>query len=702
MQPSINYVNLPLNTQINSSPGVYALKYKAKVSFSAFVVSALLSPQLFAVQELDYFDMSIEQLLNVETTVASISSESISSTPSVVTSFSKEEISSLGVSDLYDLMNYVPGFQSVTGEFISSHKKLQSRGVYLDSGYVLIMINGVRLNEFSFGKASVYTPVIDLSMAEKVEVIRGPGSEIYGSNAFLGVVNITTKKANEVSYERGTNDHQKLSASLNKKLDFGQLSMNMMLMKGDGEHFSNSLWQSKENLSQIDLRKPYRHYQFTIDWQEQGYYLQYMYDNHQLDSFLNLEGYHPDNRFESQNQYVKGGYGHKFNDQLELDFDVSFGDHIIESTGFIQSGGIAPFSEDFLLGPNWATRNIAVNTSLSYQWSPKLNVNLGLEWQKSHQYKAGVFTSHITPDGNSTLPLDIYYLDKVQRFETLGDYDALNQKLESLSFYGQVKFQVSSKGVVNLGGRYGNYKHLDNEFSPRVSYIHQLNPSNQFKLMYSEAYREPVTNELYSDDGVTLGNNNLLPEKVMVLQGQWLRKAQTWSTEVTAFHNTLTNLITSMPIDQQGRTMFMNTGKEEVTGVEALAHYQLNKYAKVRATATQYLSDTVENSYDHFATLALLSSYEQWKLGLNVIYRPSVAVSEGYRLNTTETVFEQPSVSIMNLTAAYQLGRSINFSLVINNVFDEKYEAYEPRQNKNDYGIRQSGRMVKFEVKYQY
>ncbi|NVK25471.1 MAG: TonB-dependent receptor [Gammaproteobacteria bacterium] len=678
------------------------MSLKSQLSLLSLSISLCLSQQLHAQEQIDFFDMSIEQLINVETQVASIRSESIKDTPSVVTTFSQAEIRSLGVSELFDLMNFVPGFQSVTGEFVSSHKKLQSRGVYLDSGYVLIMVDGVRLNESSFGKASVYTPYIDLTNVEKVEVIRGPGSEIYGSNAYLGVVNVVTKKSNDSMLEIGSHNHEKFTANLHKKYEFGDLAINLALIEGDGETYPQSLLNIDDVSSSYKNNKPYKHQQFSVSFGNDVYSLQYKIDGHELDRFVNLEGYHPDNRFDALNQYFSGSFNHEFANKINWQTLVNYSQHEMKSAGYIQSGDIRPYSQDFILGPRWSTRDKNVRTQLSYDIQQNMSMKAGIEWLESEHYEAGALTTHLTPDSSSTIPLDNYYLGGVTEFTSIGDYQALENTIESVALYGQFKWQVDQTRTLNLGGRYEKYQELDDRFTPRISYIQKLNEQNQFKLIYSEAYRAPVTNELYSDDGVTLGNPNLKAEQVSTIEAQYLYKQVNWSAEITGFHNSMDDLIISKPIGNTGRTQFQNGGSETISGIEALGYYRVNQHVKLRGTVTSYLTSTVESSYSHFATLALLSEYQDIQVGVNTIYRPKVEVTDGFRLASQQQVFSEDDLFLVNANITYNLGRSISLTLNATNLFDENYDIYEPRQNLNNYKVPQQGRMVKFSVGYRF
>lgn len=665
----------------------------AAAVLSSFVANA-------ADEDEDFFSMSIEELLTVETDVAGFRAEAIADSPSVVSVFTAKQIKALGANNVYDLMNFVPGFQTVLGEWLSGHNKLQSRGVYLDTGYVLVMKDGIRLNELSFGKASVYTPYIDISSAERVEVIRGPGSSVYGSNAFLGVINIISKRDNELSAEIGSNGHTRFTANTSKKLQFGDLAFNLAMVKGEGQKF---VIEDANEVADLSIRRPYKHLEFSALYNFQDFSLGYYYDQHELDDFVNLNGYHPHNRFDSNNQYLKAAYSFQANDKLNVNFDVQFAEHEVESAGLIFEGSIPPVSEDFLTGPYWKTDRLTLNVDASYQYNDKLDLVFGAQYQEETQTLAGVVSTHITPDGENVIPFDDFYVGDINTYSELGEFSQFLQTVESQAFFAEGKYQLGEGQTLHLGGRFEDYKQAGSAFSPRLSYINKFAENQQVKAIYSEAFRAPVTNELYSDDGVTLGNPNLKPELVKTLEVQYMVSVQDLAVEATIFNNRLSELIASEQIDDSGRTTFVNKGSDNVTGVELLTHYSFDDWITGRATYTHFLSDTIEGAYDAFGSVSLMMDFDKFNASFNVLYRPEVKITEGLRFESTgETVFSENNVFIVGGQVEYQLGRNLALNIAADNLFDESYRVYEPRQNINKFSVPQLGRTIRVSATYQF
>ncbi|RJS19780.1 hypothetical protein DRW03_21555 [Corallococcus sp. H22C18031201] len=118
--------------------------------------------------------------------------EKVRTVPAIGSSFGRDQLRALGARTVADVLDVVPGL-SVSRDVQGFHRTA-IRGLRSDAE-VLFLLNGHRLNNFFDGKALMNLPVENL---ERIEVIRGPGSALYGAGAFLGVVNIVTDRSEGV------------------------------------------------------------------------------------------------------------------------------------------------------------------------------------------------------------------------------------------------------------------------------------------------------------------------------------------------------------------------------------------------------------------------------------------------------------------------------------------------------------------------
>ncbi|MFC2123547.1 TonB-dependent receptor plug domain-containing protein [Bacteroidota bacterium] len=155
----------------------------------------------------DYYDMSLDEMdsikasgisseleayINSLLSISTNTSLSARNSPSVVSFITKEDIKNSGARDLIDVLRTIPGFHFALDE--QGQIGLGVRGNWTNEGKVLLMIDGIEMNE-------IYTARIyfgnhyPVDLIQRIEIIRGPGSAIYGGFAEYGVINIVTKSA---------------------------------------------------------------------------------------------------------------------------------------------------------------------------------------------------------------------------------------------------------------------------------------------------------------------------------------------------------------------------------------------------------------------------------------------------------------------------------------------------------------------------
>ena len=149
-------------------------------------------------KEDDLFNMSLEELMNVEINVASRKASTQRESPGIVTVITREEIQRSGARDLVDILRLVPGFD--VGFDISGAYGVGVRGLWANEGKVLVLMDGLEMNDDMYSGFQ-YGHHIPVDIIDKIEFIRGPGSAMYGEAAELGVISITTmapKKENDI------------------------------------------------------------------------------------------------------------------------------------------------------------------------------------------------------------------------------------------------------------------------------------------------------------------------------------------------------------------------------------------------------------------------------------------------------------------------------------------------------------------------
>lgn len=186
----------------------------------------------------DIADLSLEDLLAQPVAVASRRNESARAASAVITVFTREEIVASGARDLSDLLWLVPGFsQNLDVENVTG---LAVRGIWSYEGKVLLMVDGVDMTDLLYSVNPLGMHYLTSNM-ERVEIIRGPGSAMYGGNAGMAVISIITRGAKELEgfqvdgrYGQLTKTYSDRSVGLNVGKTFGELGVSLTGYWGQG------------------------------------------------------------------------------------------------------------------------------------------------------------------------------------------------------------------------------------------------------------------------------------------------------------------------------------------------------------------------------------------------------------------------------------------------------------------------------------
>ncbi len=186
----------------------------------------------------DIADVSLEELLETKVSVASASGATVSAgeSPGVVTVITREEIHDMGARDLIDVLRFVPGFDFSND--VENTVGLTVRGIWALEGKALVLIDGMPYNDLEYGNV-LFGNRAPVDLIERIEIIRGPGSTIYGGFAALAVVNVILrpeKPGNRLlastTYGQMPTAVGRFTASLAGSHSFGELNIHASAFTG--------------------------------------------------------------------------------------------------------------------------------------------------------------------------------------------------------------------------------------------------------------------------------------------------------------------------------------------------------------------------------------------------------------------------------------------------------------------------------------
>ena len=445
---------------------------------------------------LNYYDMSLEQLLNLKghdlpseleklinslITVASKKPLSIRESPSIVTLITSDEIKASGARDLTDVLRLVPGVDF--GMDVEGVVGIGMRGNWAHEGKVLLLLDGQEMNEILFASTQ-FGNHFAIDQIKKIEIIRGPGSAIYGGYAEYGVVNIITKQGGDINgvsvsgiYGITEKDFMRRNISLSAGKKIKDFEWSLAGLYGQGQRSDrdytdlygntyNMAGNSSINPAYANLGMSYKGLSFRGI---ADFYSMTIRDGNDVASKKPFS-----QNFKSE--YFELKYQWKLSNKLSITPKLNYKNQSPWETPLGDST-----NSKYLRNANRSTANITA----SYSPTRKINVVFGAETYKDiAKDKLDSSTFH---NGNKTVNFYNY------------------------AFFAQGLVKTRLVNII-LGARYDKHNVYGDAFVPRVGLTKKYNRFH-FKALYSNSFRAPSIQNIEGSykTGIT-------PEKTQVAE----------------------------------------------------------------------------------------------------------------------------------------------------------------------------------------
>ncbi len=628
----------------------------------------------------DLGDASLETLMNLEVYSASKHLQSVREAPSFVSIVTAEDIRNYGYRTLADILQSVPGF------YVSDdhqYGNLGIRGFTRTSDYntpFLLLVDGHRANDAIFENSPISRELpLDVDLIERVEVIRGPSSSLYGANAVFGVINIITRRGRdvgtEISMEGGSFGTGKGRVSYGHTFQrwevllsgsfYGSAGETLYFPEFDTPQTNNGIARGLDDESANDFLVKVSHGHFTFE----------------------------------------GVYGLRHKHIPTAAYSLAFDDPRERSTDEAAYGDL---SYDRTFGA-WA---VAGRVSLDYyqfdqaipypNGSPTVNISdlLGQWWGGELKLSRAVLEKHLITGGidfRDNFRQDQRNYDSSPYSSYVHDY----RSSTVWAVYLQDEYSITRKISLNVALRHDQYPTV-RATSPRLALIVHPWEHTSFKLVAGEAFRAPSAFELYFASPLSESNPYLHAEKVrsgeaIVEQGLGRRLRLT----ACAYHNDIGDLISSMLDPSSGKSVLSNNDHALARGLEFDLQGKLNDGVEGHASYTfgdaedRISQLPLPNSPRHLAKVNLAAPLLRRRLlaGWESQYTSSRTTLAGTALG---------GFAITNLTlTARNLGQRANFSFSAYNLFDKRYSQPAGSQFLQD-SLPQDRRSIRLKLEYRF
>lgn len=610
-------------------------------------------------------NLSLEDLLNINVEIAGKRMQSQQQASSIVSVITRNDIDTYGFRDLADILNTVPGFQlgldalNIYGSSV--------RGIWGHEGKILIMINGVQVQDYGFGLDNQIGSY-PTQMMEKVEIIRGPGSALYGGFAEVGVINIYTRQMPKADTNFiGTLEGAMMGKNWTKGAfaDASTKAGNVQLGAHLGYTSTPTAARNYEDFAGTQLKfgngntpRTWRHAIVTAETKKWD--LQYTSTSF---SYYGQDGYTtivpPLNGFnmEKMNQTMQtltAKYHQPLGEQWKLEpkFEYTTGN---DNNTFDYPAAVTGFGADTSAT---LTRWLG-EMGVKYDPTENDHVLLGVGYIKDGVENVLANGDPGLQTGPSTSELG-FYVAKESRYA-----------------YGQYNKQWDSFGGV-VGARYENTAFGD-AFAPRLGLTYVMGKFNT-KLLYGKAYRVPMPWQVYSRF-LTFPTQKLKPETADSFE---LEVGYKFASNLSARVNGYIVKVKDPLVYSSTTLGYTNLSKIESHGVEGELNWKNPTYGgtfnfsynKPDASTDQGFLTDGKNDFLGMAEykLNLLAYYKinNYSFAPSLMYLPARQGQAGPGVMSTKSY---PAFAIANFAVTgTNICHDTDVTFSVHNIFDQEYK----------------------------
>jgi vitamin B12 transporter len=587
----------------------------------------------------------IETIIVTESRIPTIVSESLSA----ISIIEREDIERYQATDLYDLMSRLPGVSMLRNGVRGSATSLSIRGNQGD--HSLFLVDGVRIGSATLGSATL--GLINTNSIERIEVVRGPKSNLYGADAIGGVVNIITRDAADMDSlqvkssvgSNGTNETTLSAGTTQGKSSYSAV-LNTYKTDGIDSTYDTSFLHGDEDGHENDSIALRYGYEINDDAKLS---LSYNSNDSSTDYDASCTEYVP--VLDDEGNNIKDEYGYNKTTPVGHDCYV-YNESKITSLSS---------SLDIDVNDRWTTNlQLGKSTDNAEEFSP--NVDLSMF------YLDGIFNTtkteatwfnaiELEADTLLSLGLD-YQKDEV---DSSNNYD-VSSRDNKAAF---LQYKLKSDGAdVSFGARRDDNEQFGEHTTTSVMAGQDVSDNVRLNFSYGEGFKAPTFNDLYYPFS---GNANLMPEESVNYEIGVKANWNNSSLNVGLFNNSIENIIL------WNSSIFApdNTENVEISGLEfslntQIANWMLGLSGTVMNPEDKSSGNILVRRAERSASLDGDYSVGNYGLGFTIY-------SQSHTFDDAANTVRLGGYTTLALRANFDLSDNLKVKVNANNLTDKEY-----------------------------
>lgn len=554
--------------------------------------------------------------------------------PAVATVITSQDIAAMGAIDLDEVLETVPGLHvSRTNTYTTSLYLI--RGIFAQNNpQTLMLLNGIPVTTMFVGnKGNIWSgyPVENIA---RIEVIRGPGSALYGADAYAGVINVITKDASDI---RGTYVGTRVGSFRSRdawiqhggnlgSVDFaaylrvGRTDGYKRIIDADAQTRNDAVFGTSASLAPGPVSTGYNAVDGNLDFGHGKWRWRTSYKLRDdvgvgagVASALDPVGREQSSRVTADvswtDPYFAKDWGVGF-----VGSYMNYKQRMPTHLQLLPPGATLPagaFPNGMIGAPETSERQFRISAFATYSGIKRHNLRVGMGHDDLNMYDTTEFRNFTFTPAGVPIPLPTV----VDFSETAPFIRPQRRKVDYV--YAQDEWQFANDWTLTAGVRHDRYSDLRGTTNPRVALVWEAAVNVTAKLLYGRAFRAPAFVELYGiTNPVSLGNPLLRPETIRSWEGavSW-RPTRSVEVNVSAFRYEMDDIIRLVPRPIPGTgSVYQNAGSQIGKGMELELVWDLSRGIRLSGHyAYQRSMDQMTNSDAGYAPHHQVYGRADWR-----------------------------------------------------------------------------------------